>query len=84
MNKLIANSGRIFFTLVMALVAGLLLWQLWNYYMNDPWTRDGKISADVVRVAPDVSGFVTEVNVVDNHHVKKGDVLFKIDRKSVV
>ncbi|AQT43404.1 RND family efflux transporter, MFP subunit [Bartonella apihabitans] len=80
MNKLIANSGRIFFTLVMALVAGLLLWQLWNYYMNDPWTRDGKISADVVRVAPDVSGFVTEVHVVDNQLVKQGDVLFTIDQ----
>lgn len=80
MNKLMANSGRIFFTLVMVLVAGLLLWNLWNYYMNDPWTRDGKISADVIRIAPDVSGFVTEVDVIDNQMVKKGDVIFKIDQ----
>ncbi|WP_297322068.1 HlyD family secretion protein [uncultured Bartonella sp.] len=80
MDKFMANSGRIFFTLVMALVAGLLLWNLWNYYMNDPWTRDGKISADIVRIAPDVSGFVTDVLVVDNATVKKGDIIFQIDQ----
>ncbi|MCT6871609.1 MAG: HlyD family secretion protein [Bartonella sp.] len=79
MNKLIANSGRIFFTVVMVAIASLLLWHLWDYYMNDPWTRDGKISADVVRVAPDVSGLVTEVDVVDNQMVRKGDIIFKID-----
>ncbi|MHC5305707.1 efflux RND transporter periplasmic adaptor subunit [Bartonella sp. LJL80] len=80
MSKLIANSGRIFLTLVMVVVAGLLIWHMWDYYMNDPWTRDGKISADVVRIAPDVSGFVTEVAVKDNQMVKKGDVIFKIDQ----
>lgn len=48
--------------------------------MNAPWTRDGKISADVIRIAPDVSGFVTEVDVIDNQMVKKGDIIFKIDQ----
>ena len=31
-------------------------------------------------VAPDVSGFVTEVLVRDNQQVQRGDVLFRIDR----
>ena len=47
--------------------------------MEAPWTRDGRVRADVVAVAPDVSGLVTEVLVEDNQVVRKGDVLFRID-----
>ena len=47
--------------------------------MEAPWTRDGRVRADVVQVAPDVSGLVTEVLVEDNQVVKRGDVLFRID-----
>ncbi|HWD28242.1 MAG TPA: HlyD family secretion protein, partial [Rhizomicrobium sp.] len=49
-------------------------------YMESPWTRDGRVRADVVQVAPDVSGFVTDVLVKDNQKVRRGDVLFRIDR----
>lgn len=80
MKKVFAHSGRVFLTLVMVTMAGLLGWHLWDYYMNAPWTRDGKIRADVVRLAPDVSGLVTEVLVHDNQDVKKGDVIFRIDQ----
>lgn len=80
MKKLFAHSGRVFLTLVMVTMAGLLSWHLWDYYMNAPWTRDGKIRADVVRLAPDVSGLVTEVLVHDNQDIKKGDVIFRIDQ----
>jgi multidrug resistance efflux pump len=52
---------------------------LWNYYLVAPWTRDGRVRADVITVAPDVEGLVAAVLVVDNQHVKKGDVLFRID-----
>lgn len=62
---------------VAALAAGR---ELWGHYMDDPWTRDAKVRADIVGVAPDVSGFVSEVLVQDNQAVKKGDVLFRIDR----
>ena len=60
----------------LALIVGSALW---NYYMNAPWTRDGRVRADVVAVAPDVSGLVTEVLVDDNQDVKRGDVLFRVD-----
>ncbi|MCX2698371.1 MULTISPECIES: efflux RND transporter periplasmic adaptor subunit [Ochrobactrum] len=80
MKQLFAHSGRVFLTLVMVTVAGLLGWHLWDYYMNAPWTRDGKIRADVVRIAPDVAGLVSEVLVHDNQNVKKGDVIFRIDQ----
>src|SRR5258708_20066309 len=48
--------------------------------MDAPWTRDGRVRADVVAVAPDVSGFVTEILVRDNQPVRRGDVIFRIDR----
>ncbi|WP_241244848.1 HlyD family secretion protein [Burkholderia ambifaria] len=52
---------------------------LWNFYQVDPWTRDGRIRIDVASVAPDVSGLVTQVYVVDNMPVHKGQPLFVID-----
>ena len=63
-------------TVALALIVGSALW---DYYMNAPWTRDGRVRADVVAVAPDVSGLVTEILVNDNQEVKRGDVLFRVD-----
>ena len=54
---------------------------LWKYYMYSPWTRDARIRANVVTIAPDVAGFVTSLNVIDNQRVNKGDVLFVIDQE---
>jgi len=65
---------------LMVLVALWAGYKLWDYYMDEPWTRDGHVRADVVPVAPDVSGFVTDVLVRDNQQVRRGDVLFQIDR----
>jgi len=54
-------------------------YRLWDYYMDEPWTRDGHVRAEVVPVAPDVAGFVTEVLIKDNQMVRRGDILFRID-----
>ncbi|MGF6229384.1 multidrug resistance efflux pump [Inquilinus ginsengisoli] len=70
---------RVVITLVMAagaVAAGVLLWQ---YYIDSPWTRDARVAAEIVLVAPDVSGLVTQLHVVNNQEVRKGDVLFVID-----
>ncbi|OWJ77793.1 HlyD family secretion protein [Haematobacter missouriensis] len=72
-------SGRVLLTLVMVACAAVVGQQLWSYYMLAPWTRDGRIRADVVRIAPDVSGLVSEVLVRDNQEVRKGDVLLRVD-----
>jgi multidrug resistance efflux pump len=64
-----------------AVVAALVVGNyLWVYYMDAPWTRDGRVRADVVVIAPDVSGFVTEILVRDNQQVRRGDVIFRIDQ----
>jgi RND family efflux transporter MFP subunit len=47
--------------------------------MDDPWTRDGRVRAEIVTIAPDVSGAVVELPIADNQFVKKGEVLMKID-----
>jgi RND family efflux transporter MFP subunit len=79
--KTVLNLLRRFsLTSLVVLVALFAGYKLWDYYMNEPWTRDGHVRADVVPVAPDVAGFVTDVLVIDNQHVRRGDVLFRIDR----
>jgi RND family efflux transporter MFP subunit len=79
--KTVLNLLRRFsLTSLVVLVALFAGYKLWDYYMNEPWTRDGHVRADVVPVAPDVAGFVTDVLVSDNQHVRRGDVLFRIDR----
>jgi len=70
---------RVLVTLVVVAVAAVVAWQLWVYYMEDPWTRDGRVRADIVEVAPDVSGLVAQVYVTDNQAVRVGAPLFQID-----
>ncbi|PKU22177.1 HlyD family secretion protein [Telmatospirillum siberiense] len=70
---------RVVVTLALAAVAAVLSVALWHHFMVDPWTRDGRVRAEVVRIAPEVAGTVSEVRVVDNQFVHKGDVLFVID-----
>jgi multidrug resistance efflux pump len=72
-------AGRLAVTLLTVAIAAVIGWQLWVYYMDAPWTRDGTVRADVVKVAPDVSGLVSEVLVHDNQEVRKDQVMFRID-----
>jgi RND family efflux transporter MFP subunit len=81
MKSFFASLGRTLLTLVVVLVAILAGWELWSYYMLEPWTRDGRVRADVVKVAADVSGLVSDVFVHDNEKVSKGQELFRIDQR---
>ncbi len=66
-------TGAIF---ALAVVVAIVLWR---HYMYSPWTRDGRVKADTISLAPDVSGLVTEVPVQENHLVHAGDVVLRID-----
>ncbi|MEO7065376.1 MAG: HlyD family secretion protein [Rhodanobacter sp.] len=70
---------RFLITAVVVVIAIFLGHAMWTHYLYSPWTRDGRVRAEVVRVAPDVAGLVTKVAVTDNQLVHKGDVLFVID-----
>ncbi|MDD2059788.1 HlyD family secretion protein [Pseudomonas sp. GD03860] len=80
MKKPLFTLGRVVLTLLVVTLATVLVWQMVMYYMFAPWTRDGHIRADVIQIAPDVSGLIQKVEVHDNQVVKRGDVLFTIDQ----
>jgi p-hydroxybenzoic acid efflux pump subunit AaeA len=67
-------------TLILVVLAVIAIFKAWAFYTESPWTRDAKFTADVVSIAPDVTGLITDVPVIDNQLVKKGQVLFKIDQ----
>lgn len=73
------STIRVCVTLLIASCAVLAGSWTWNHYRLSPWTRDGRVRADVVVIAPDVGGWVTKLQVRDNQTVKKGDLLFEID-----
>lgn len=79
-NNILPALGRVGLTLLAAAGAAYAGWQLWRHYEVEPWTRDGRVKAYVVQVAPDVTGQVTKVWVHDNQRVREGDPLFEIDR----
>ncbi len=81
MKRFFSSFGRVLTTLVVVALAVVVGWQLWSYYMLAPWTRDGRVRADVVPVAADVSGLVSDVSVHDNQAVSKGQPLFQIDKR---
>lgn len=76
-----STSIRYLITAILLVAAFLFGKYLWDDNMNAPWTRDGRVKADVIHIAPDVSGVVTQVAVRDNQFVHKGDLLFTIDRE---
>jgi len=80
MKKPLLTLGRVVLTLLVVAFAAVLVWQMVVYYLFAPWTRDGHIRADVIQIAPDVSGLIQKVEVRDNQLIKRGDVLFTIDQ----
>ncbi|AOR75559.1 efflux RND transporter periplasmic adaptor subunit [Novosphingobium resinovorum] len=80
MKNLLPAIGRSAATIVIVLLAAFIAYWMWMHYERSPWTRDGRVRADVVRVTPDIGGLVTSVSVHDNQQVKAGDLLFVIDK----
>ncbi len=80
LKTILPQAGRVAVTLAVVAVAGIGGKRLWDHYQVDPWTRDGRVRADIVQVAPDVSGLVTDVQVVNDQTVKAGQPLFYVDR----
>ncbi|MEZ0168658.1 efflux RND transporter periplasmic adaptor subunit [Microvirga sp. TS319] len=75
----VSPTVRVVVTALVVAIAAAAGWFAWQSYVETPWTRDGRVRANIVEIAPDVSGMVSEVRVKDNQPVKKGDVLFTID-----
>lgn len=71
-SALLKPVSRFVLTAFLLLITAYLLVALWNAYVRAPWTRDGRVSAQIVRIAPEVSGTVREMAVTDNQRVHKG------------
>ncbi|WP_446809317.1 biotin/lipoyl-binding protein [Methylomonas sp. 2BW1-5-20] len=59
-----------------AVATGSLVWHI-NY--QNPRTNDAMVRANIVGIAPEVSGRIVELHVEDNQYVKQGDLLYAID-----
>ncbi|NSZ58422.1 efflux RND transporter periplasmic adaptor subunit [Agrobacterium tumefaciens] len=79
MKPVLSLLGRYALTLCVVAVSAFIALKAWSHYERTPWTRDGRVGVDVVQIAPEVSGTVSAVPVVDNQYVRRGDVLYEID-----
>jgi RND family efflux transporter MFP subunit len=84
MKTALSGLVRLLITLLLLAAAAWIGKSAWGHYMDAPWTRDGRIKADVINISADVAGTVTEVRVRDNQLVQKGDVLFIVDKARYV
>ena len=73
---------KIITTGVIVLAALGMIAYKYQDYVRYPWTRDGLVRAQVVQIAPRVSGPLVRVPIQNNQLVKKGDLLFEIDPRT--
>lgn len=83
MKSVLSLLGRYALTLCLVTFAGLIALHVWKRYEQTPWTRDGRVRADIVRVSTDVGGLVTQVLVRDNETVHLGQLLIVLDRPRI-
>src|SRR6267143_2812518 len=65
--------------LAIPILAVVLSLAAWNFNERHPRTDDAVARANLIGVAPRVSGPIIKVSVRDNQSVKSGDLLFEID-----
>ncbi|MFZ6846977.1 efflux RND transporter periplasmic adaptor subunit [Undibacterium sp. RuRC25W] len=79
-KKILVNIVRVAVTIAIVALAVFCGKWLWQHYEVAPWTRDARVKANIVQIASDLSGEVTQLAVHDNQQVVKGQLLFEIDR----
>ena len=62
-----------------AIAVGVLRWRA---HLENPWTRDGQVQANVIQIAPRVSGPIVTLPIRDNQFVRAGDLLLEIDPRT--
>ena len=64
---------------VIVVIAGIAAFAVWFAQRNQVSTDDAYTDGNAVTMVPKVPGYVVRLNVDDNTHVKKGDLLLRID-----
>ncbi|MGO9943653.1 MAG: biotin/lipoyl-binding protein [Rhodoblastus sp.] len=80
MRNAFKNVLRFGATLALLAAGAAAGFDLWSFYTEAPWTRDGRVRAETVSVAPEISGRIVDLKAADNAFVHKGDVLYTIDQ----
>jgi RND family efflux transporter MFP subunit len=73
---------RVTGTFIIAVIGVVAAVKLWQHYTLSPWTRDGRVVANSVTIAAEVSGRIVDIRERENQFVKKGAVLFIIDQST--
>jgi multidrug resistance efflux pump len=79
-GRKLLRSARAWVLFVLVVIAALVAY----YVLSDrhtPFTTDAYVQAYVIQVAPRVEGQIVHVHVRENQPVKKGELLFEIDRR---
>jgi multidrug resistance efflux pump len=79
-RRFVINGLRYLTTGVLVVAALVAARHGWLIYVTSPWTRDGMVRVQVANVAPQINGQISEVRTFDNQHVRKGDVLYVIEK----
>jgi membrane fusion protein, multidrug efflux system len=72
-----ASRLRRLVTVVGTILVLFALWEVLTYYVA--YTDDAYVRSDLIGVAPEVTGPIIALHVVDNQAIKKGDKIYKID-----
>jgi multidrug resistance efflux pump len=76
------SKQKYFLTGAIVLIAvAIILLKYWSFLTN-PWTRNGQVQANVIEIAPRVSGPLVTLPIKDNQFVRTGDLLFEIDPRT--
>ncbi|WP_419175982.1 HlyD family efflux transporter periplasmic adaptor subunit [Desulfosediminicola sp.] len=69
-------------TSILVLTAVAFVFFKYREYIQNPWTRDGQVRAEIIQLTSRVSGPIVSLPIKDNQFVKAGDVLFVIDPRT--
>src|ERR1700720_2088290 len=72
---------RVLLTAIVVSCACFLGYDMAHYSLYSPWTSNARVRAEVVTVAPDVSGYVADMRIRNDQLVKKGDRFFVVDQE---
>jgi multidrug resistance efflux pump len=75
-----ANPARRVFIIALALLFGVLAYKVVADRLT-PYSAQALVDAPLAQIAPQVAGQVVKLDVIDNARVKKGQLLFEIDRE---
>jgi membrane fusion protein, multidrug efflux system len=68
-------------TAIIVVVLAIVGFFIWFAHRNQVSTDDAYTDGNTVTMVPKVSGYVVDLYVSDNSHVRKGDLLLRIDQR---